>query len=61
MRNVPLNVNQTFFLTNRQESEVTDAEVSALVEQELRRRPVRVKRIERDSMGAVRQIHLDIG
>lgn len=61
MRNIPLRVDQTFFLTNAQESEISDKDLVALLERQLNRRTVKVKRIERDAMGCVSQIHLDIG
>jgi len=61
MRNVPLRVNQTFFLTSEQESMLSDKEVATLLEREINRRPVKVKRIERDAMGCIKQIELDIG
>jgi hypothetical protein len=61
MRNVPLSINQTFFLNNQQESELTDEQVTALVVQELTKRPMKVKRLERDSTGCVKHIQLDLG
>jgi len=61
MRNVPLSVHQTFFLTNQQESELTDEQVAALIVQELNKRPIKVKRIERDACGCVKNVQLDIG
>jgi hypothetical protein len=60
MRNVPLDVQQTFFLTNEQESKMPDDHLVALIQRELNRRPVKVKRIERDAMGCVNRIELDI-
>lgn len=61
MRNVPLVINQTFFLNNKQEADLTDKEVADFVAGELRRRPVRVKHVNRDGVGHVCQIEIDVG
>lgn len=61
MRSVPINTRQTFFLSNHQERDAKDEEVITMIEKTLNARKVKVRRLERDAMGCIMNVIIEVG